>query len=61
MPGVASFAQHPNKAGESLAPLVEYMKKTLKHDAWLIQDLNARSSNSQITADAASHTHTVSV
>jgi len=31
-PGIASFAQHPSRAGESLKPLVDYMMQTLKHE-----------------------------
>lgn len=31
-PGIASFAQHPSRSGESLKPLVDYMMHTLKHE-----------------------------
>eukprot|EP00439_Symbiodinium_sp_Y106_P082065 s1259_g21.t1 len=38
-PGIASFAQHPSRAGESLKPLVDYMMQTLKHDALLAKSI----------------------
>lgn len=40
-PGIASFAQHPSRAGESLKPLVDYMMQTLKHDALLAKSIVA--------------------